>query len=78
VIVFIKGTPQTPKCGFTEQVLAILGQHNVEFTYYDIIADEQMRYWLRNFSGWPTYPQIYVGGKLLGGLDVLRESVKTG
>ncbi len=46
-------TPQTPKCGFTEQVLAILRQHSAEFTYYDVIADEQMRYWLRDFSGWP-------------------------
>lgn len=78
VIVFIKGTPTTPKCGFTEQLLELLKQHNVEYTYYDIIADEHMRYWLRNYSGWPTYPQIYIGGKLLGGLDVLKEYIQKG
>jgi len=78
VIIFIKGTPQMPKCGFTEQLLAILNEHKVEYTYYDIIADEYMRYWLRNYNGWPTYPQIYIDGKLLGGLDVLKESIKQG
>lgn len=47
----------------------------MEFTYYDIIADEYMRYWLRHYSNWPTYPQLYIQGKLVGGLDVVKDLV---
>ena len=78
VIVFIKGTPDNPKCGFTETMLNLLKQQQIEFTYYDIIEDEYMRYWLRNYSGWPTYPQIYSQGKVIGGLDVCKDLVSKG
>lgn len=78
VIIFIKGTPQNPKCGFTRTLLQILKDHNVEFTYYDIIDDEYMRYWLREYGNWPTYPQVFVNGKFIGGLDIIKESVAKG
>ena len=78
VIVFIKGTPQNPKCGFTETMLSILKEQQVEFTFYDIIEDEYMRYWVRHYSGWPTYPQIYSQGKIIGGLEVIKELVAKG
>lgn len=78
VIIFIKGTASEPKCGFTETMLNILKEHQIEFTFYNIIEDEYMRYWLRNYSGWPTYPQIYSQGKLIGGLDVCKELIQKG
>jgi Grx4 family monothiol glutaredoxin len=78
VIVFIKGTESEPKCGFTETMLEILRGHQVEFAFYDIIADEYMRYWLRNYSGWPTYPQLHAQGKLVGGLDFCKELIAKG
>jgi glutaredoxin len=56
----------------------LLQDQDISFTYYDIIADEYMRYWLRNYSGWPTYPQVYSNGKLIGGLDVCKELVAKG
>jgi glutaredoxin-related protein len=55
-----------------------LRSQNIEFTYYDILVDEYMRYWLRNYAGWPTYPQVYSQGKLIGGLDVCKDLVAKG
>ena len=78
VIVFIKGTPANPKCGFTSTMLNLLTEHQIEFTFYDIIEDQYMRYWLRNYGGWATYPQIYSQGKLIGGLDVCKDLVAKG
>lgn len=77
-IAFIKGTPEEPKCGFTRTLLEIFKNHQIEYTYYDIIADEQMRYWARHYTQWPTYPQIFIKGKLIGGLDKLKELVESG
>jgi Grx4 family monothiol glutaredoxin len=78
VIIFIKGTAENPKCGFTETLLKLLNDQQVEYTYYDILADEYMRYWLRNYSGWPTYPQVYAQGNIVGGLDVCKELIAKG
>lgn len=78
MIVFIKGTPDNPKCGFTETLLELLKVNNIEYTYYDIIEDEYMRYWLRNYSGWATYPQVYLSGKIVGGLDAFKEQLANG
>jgi glutaredoxin-related protein len=73
--VFIKGTPENPKCGFTRSLLQILKNNEIEYTFYDIIEDEQMRYWTRDYSGWPTFPQVFINGKLIGGLDVTKELI---
>ena len=73
VIVFIKGTPANPKCGFSTTLLEMLKKYGVEYTYYDIIEDEYMRYWLRHYKNWPTYPQLYINGKFIGGLDLIKE-----
>jgi glutaredoxin-related protein len=59
-------------------MLGILKAHEIEYTFYDIIADEYMRYWLRDCCGWPTYPQMYSQGKLIGGLDVCKELIAKG
>ena len=78
VIIFAKGTPANPKCGFTRQIFEIMKEHNIEYAYYDIIADEGMRHWLRHYIKWPTYPMIFVNGKLMGGLDVVKDLVQKG
>lgn len=77
-IIFVKGTPANPKCGFTSQLLEILDAHQIEYSHYDIIADEYMRYWLRHWGKQATYPQVYIKGKLLGGLDTVKELVSKG
>jgi Grx4 family monothiol glutaredoxin len=78
LMTFIKGTPQEPKCGFTEQLLEVLKNLKVKFGYFDILSDENMRNWLRYYAKWITYPQVYVEGKLVGGLDVTKDLVKSG
>ncbi|KAL4459496.1 hypothetical protein ABPG74_018109 [Tetrahymena malaccensis] len=75
VLMFIKGTPQEPECKFTRELLGIIESLKIRFRYYDIIADIDMRHWLRHYNKWPTYPQIFIDGKLLGGLDVLKEHI---
>jgi len=77
-IAFIKGTPENPKCGFTRTLLEIFKNNQIEYTYYDIIEDEQMRYWARHYSQWSTYPQIFINGRLIGGLDKIKELVDNG
>jgi Grx4 family monothiol glutaredoxin len=78
IIVFTKGTPENPKCGFTRTLLQLLAENGVEYAFYDIIADEQMRYWTRDYSAWPTFPQLFIGGKLVGGLDVTKALIEKG
>lgn len=79
LMLFIKGTPQSPRCGFTRQLLEIVSQQGIEdFDYFDILQDEEVRQGLKTYSEWPTYPQIYVKGELLGGLDILKELVQSG
>lgn len=78
VMVFIKGTPEAPRCGFTAQLLSLLDEHAVEYDYFDILSDETVRSGLKAFSDWPTYPQIYVGGEFLGGLDIFRDMAAAG
>ncbi|KAL3083212.1 hypothetical protein niasHS_011014 [Heterodera schachtii] len=73
---FMKGTPEGPKCGFSRQIVDLLRSHNVDFWTFDILADEQVRQGLKSYSDWPTYPQVYLDGELLGGLDVIREELK--
>ncbi|KCV71475.1 hypothetical protein H696_02421 [Fonticula alba] len=71
--IFIKGTPEKPRCGFTRQLLQILHDNNVSFASFDILEDNEVREGLKKFSDWPTYPQVYVKGELLGGLDILKQ-----
>ncbi len=73
VVVFIKGTVERPRCGFTNQMLTLLMSCGAEFATVDILADESVRSYMRALSQWPTYPQLYVGGKFVGGLDVAKE-----
>lgn len=77
-MIFIKGTPSMPRCGFTRQLLTILSEQQIEYDYFDILQDEEVRQALKEYSSWPTYPQIYFKGELVGGLDILKEMVESG
>lgn len=78
VMVFIKGTPSAPRCGFSRQIVEILQKNSIEFGSFDILSDEEVRQGLKTYSDWPTYPQLYVHGKLIGGLDIVKELEASG
>lgn len=78
VTLFMKGCPDAPKCGFSAKICGILAEHKVEFSHFDILTDEEVRQGLKSYSNWPTYPQLYSGGKLVGGLDIVKELADEG
>ena len=73
VMLFMKGSPAMPQCGFSAAVVGILKELKVPFGSYNILADQELRDGLKDYSRWPTYPQLYVDGKLVGGCDIVRE-----
>uniref|UniRef100_A0A6J0T398 Glutaredoxin-3 isoform X1 n=1 Tax=Pogona vitticeps TaxID=103695 RepID=A0A6J0T398_9SAUR len=77
-MLFMKGTPQGPRCGFSRQMVEILQKHNIAFSSFDIFSDEEVRQGLKTYSNWPTYPQLYVAGELIGGLDIVKELEASG
>lgn len=78
VMLFMKGSPTAPKCGFSRQVVEILNEHSVPFGSFDILSDDDVRQGLKVHSEWPTFPQLYVNGELVGGLDILKEMQEEG
>ncbi|KAF1802777.1 thioredoxin-like protein [Mucor lusitanicus] len=78
VMIFIKGTPQQPRCGFSRQLVELLGEEKVKYSSFNILADEDVRQGLKAYSDWPTYPQVYVNGELMGGLDIIKEMIASG
>jgi monothiol glutaredoxin len=78
IAVFMKGTPAQPKCGFSAAVVDILNKMNVPYVGIDAIADPRFRHVLSAHSQWPTLPQVFVGGKLIGGCDIVREMKASG
>ncbi|XP_048843528.1 glutaredoxin 3 isoform X1 [Brienomyrus brachyistius] len=77
-MLFIKGSAQEPRCGFSRQMVQILKDHSIQFSSFDILSDEEVRQGLKTYSNWPTYPQVYVNGELVGGLDIVKELVESG
>jgi monothiol glutaredoxin len=73
VMLFMKGNPAMPQCGFSAAVVSMLKETGVPFESYNILADQELREGLKEYSSWPTYPQLYVDGKLVGGHDILRD-----
>uniref|UniRef100_A0A8C1PJB6 Glutaredoxin 3 n=1 Tax=Cyprinus carpio TaxID=7962 RepID=A0A8C1PJB6_CYPCA len=69
-MLFMKGSPQEPRCGFSRQIVQILKDHDVQYSSFDILSDEEVRQGLKTYSNWPTFPQVYVNGELIGGLDI--------
>ncbi|CAH01848.1 monothiol glutaredoxin GRX4 [Kluyveromyces lactis] len=76
VMLFMKGTPSEPKCGFSRQMVGILREHQIRFGFFDILKDENVRQGLKKFSDWPTFPQLYINGEFQGGLDIIKESLE--
>lgn len=75
-ILFMKGTPDEPACGFSARMVNILQDNGVAFSSFDILSDPNVRAGLKLYSNWPTYPQLYVNGALVGGVDIIKEMVE--
>jgi len=78
VVLFMKGTPVFPQCGFSAAVVQILSHLGVKFKGIDVLADPEIRQGIKEFSSWPTIPQLYVKGEFVGGCDIIREMFETG
>jgi monothiol glutaredoxin len=78
VVLFMKGNASAAQCGFSYSSIEILKSMNVPFTTFDILSSSEIRSGLKEFSGWNTYPQIYINGELIGGNDILVEMKKSG
>jgi len=78
VVLYMKGTPVFPQCGFSSTVVQVLTHLGVKFKGIDILADPSLRQGIKEFSQWPTIPQLYVKGEFVGGCDIIREMYDTG
>ncbi|MBT8132199.1 MAG: Grx4 family monothiol glutaredoxin [Gammaproteobacteria bacterium] len=78
VLLFMKGTPDFPMCGFSAQSVAALRAVDAEFSHVNILEEPELREALKSYSSWPTYPQLYVNGELLGGCDITVEMFNNG
>ena len=78
VVLYMKGTPVFPQCGFSATVVQILSHMGVKFKGVDVLADSSVREGIKEFSSWPTIPQLYVKGEFIGGCDIIREMFETG
>jgi monothiol glutaredoxin len=78
VLLFMKGTPVFPQCGFSAAVVDALSEVGVKFHSINILVDPEMREGIKAFSQWPTIPQLYVKGEFVGGCDIIREMAETG
>lgn len=73
VMLFMKGTPGAPQCGFSRQIVSLLRERGVKYGFFNILADDTVRQGLKEFADWPTFPQLWVNGELIGGLDIVKE-----
>ena len=78
VVLFMKGTPDFPQGGFSANVIGILNYFGVKFTSFNVLEDNQLREGIKEFSDWPTIPQIYIKKEFIGGCDILREMAESG
>ena len=78
VLLFMKGTPVFPQCGFSAAVVEVLSELGVKFNSVNILVDPEIRQGIKEFSQWPTIPQLYVKGEFVGGCDIIREMAETG
>jgi Grx4 family monothiol glutaredoxin len=78
VILFMKGDKYMPKCGYSKTVVEILNELETPYITYDILEDEELRQTLKTYSKWPTYPQLYIKGELIGGADIVKEMYLAG
>ncbi|MFW2851286.1 Grx4 family monothiol glutaredoxin [Sphingomonas sp. TX0543] len=78
VVLFMKGSPLFPQCGFSSRAVAILQHLNVEFESVDVLQDQGIRQGIKAYSDWPTIPQLYAGGEFVGGSDIMMEMYESG
>ena len=78
VVLYMKGNPTFPQCGFSSTVVQILKHIGVNFQSYDVLQDEELREGIKNYSNWPTIPQLYVKEEFIGGCDIIREMFESG
>lgn len=78
VVLFMKGSPDFPQCGFSANVVGILNHLNINFKSYDVLQDESLRQGIKEYSSWPTIPQIYIKKEFIGGCDILNEMFSSG
>ena len=78
VVLFMKGTPLFPQCGFSSRAVAVLDHLGVAFNSVDVLQDQEIRQGIKNFSEWPTIPQLYVNGEFVGGSDIMMEMYEAG
>ena len=78
VVLFMKGTPQFPQCGFSAAVVNVLSEHGVPFAAVNVLEDDALRQGIKDYANWPTIPQLYVKGEFVGGCDIVREMHQNG
>ena len=78
VCLFMKGTPDSPQCGFSMAVSNVLKHMNINFKGINVLEDENLRQGIKDFSDWPTIPQLYLDGEFIGGCDIIKEMFETG
>ena len=78
VVLFMKGTPDFPQCGFSANAVAILNYFCVEFKSYNVLENDELRQGIKQFSDWPTIPQIYINKEFIGGFDILKDMAESG
>ena len=78
VVLFMKGTPDFPQCGFSGQVVQILNYLGLDYKGVNVLEDEDLRQGIKDFSNWPTIPQLYIKGEFIGGCDIVREMFQSG
>ena len=78
IMVYMKGTPQSPQCGFSAQTVQVLNELGVPYSSRNVLEDPELRQGIKEFSNWPTIPQVYVNGKFIGGCDIVTEMYERG
>jgi monothiol glutaredoxin len=78
VILYMKGTKDVPQCGFSARVVQIINSYDVPFETVDVLADPEIRQGIKDYSNWPTIPQLYINGKFIGGCDICMEMDERG
>ena len=73
IVIIIKGTKQQPRCGFSREIVSLLDSFDVDFNTFDVLENPEIRAEIKNYSNWPTFPQLYIDGELIGGLDIVQQ-----
>lgn len=78
IVLFMKGIPEAPQCGFSAQVVEILRRCEADYQSFDVLADPQLRQGIKEYANWPTIPQLYVNGEFIGGCDIVTDLYQRG